>query len=432
MKNFKVISICFLMQLYFCSAMEEIHKDICYRSLVYDPRGIAIPDNDTILLVCSDKWETYSIKTNDKKKSIILGFRGGLEDFDCSKNGKLAIATMQNLLVYDIKTGNRLYSKDACAIYRRIVFCSDNEQIIDSIYDHIFINTENERREIVLPFIEQKTLCFSIATNPINDNLLIMNYKKQPQKIKSKQYKNKKYNNEHIIIAINNNNIKKKIENCGNALSGEYNSNAAVIAINDRCKRYKLYNTYDYKHYLSIPSYESETKDRGKKPVYCSMAFHPKKAFVALINICNNSIEFWNYVTKSSEPFHIINMQKPKERFDYDAILDRSVKFIAFSPDGEYLVAVDTVRNGYYRIRMENINYKYVAVESMFCYWILKNFIRIDKNCLPRDIMNLIIVRFMQMPDIQYITQKLKQLQLERQQAQQSKKSKIKRENTKK
>lgn len=374
--------------------------------------GVMFFDNDTILAMGKHSWSSIDVKTGVTK--LHAPFDHIFQDFSLSKNGRLALATSNELHVYNAKTGGLFYCKDIgyTASPKKVAFSSDNEKII--IFNmknrFLFISATNQYQYKESLIFEPFVYSF-MAINPHNNDLFIANKAKKKRTPHSRIVSMTK--EKQVVMMIDENNVyrlKKNIRKNNQTVSCEYNPNGTVMAINDYFKGYQFYNTDDYKKYLTIGAKNS------LKTSYTSIAFHPKKSFIALINIKNCIIEFWNYIKRAKKPFLVKKIEKIEYPFKYIA------KCVAFSPDGKFLAVINGLDKKLNMIPIEDVEYQYTLPECVFVYWIMKNFKFKNFNSLilPRDIINVITYNIFCLPDIQLITHKLeKRKQLRKQQKQQ-------------
>jgi WD40 repeat protein len=321
---------------------------------------------------------------------------GEFNDFVINKNGKLAIVTNDLLAIYDMEKGEKVYSKNIKEDINQIVFYSDNKTIAIlgiSLNNISIIDKDNQCR--VLPISLRKELSL-FAINPINNDLWIVNYGSS------------QFGAEHAIIKIDDNfckyTVKKRIQSSDNVKSIVCNPNGTVMAIIDKQQEVQFYGTHDNQHYLSISSYENT----NKKTSYGSIAFHPEKSFVALLNIGNNTIEFWNYIKKMKEPLAKIDLNINMHRNENINIkkglyFNGSDRRIAFSPNGNKLVAIGNSNKETYILKIktpEKIYYNDADVkkECFFIYYIMKKYFDV-----PTDIVSLVTNIFVKLPDIHLI-----------------------------
>jgi WD40 repeat protein len=376
MNYFHIVAGCFFITS-FCRAMKT---DVC---------GVGFPKNDTILVVYTNKWSTYCTRTDSKIKSI--SFDGECNDFAINNKGKLAIVTNDLLAIYDMQKGEKSYSKYVREDVNKIVFFSNNKTtaILGISLSTISIIDKTNYGVLPLPLCRELS---SFAINPINNDLWIMNYGSN------------RFGAEHAIIKINDNfckyTVKKRIQSSDNAKSIVCNPNGTVMAIIDKQQGVQFYGTHDNQLYLNISSCENINKTTS----YSSIAFHPKKSFVAILNIDNNTIEFWNYIKKMREPLAKIDLNIKRNLY-----FNGSDKLIAFSPNGNELVVIGNSDKEACIVKIktpEEIYYNDpdVKKECIFIYFIMRKYFNV-----PTDIVNLVTNMFVKLPDIHLIKKQLKQ-----------------------
>jgi len=397
--------------------------------------GVAFPGDNTILLLGTNNYKTVCLKENKIKKCV--NFREGFEDFDY-RNNKLAIVTKTVLLLYDIGTDILLYSGDIHYSRYRIALCSDDTIILSgAFFKNIFIvkNKKLQRDTFFYSMFNDFNL---LAAHPTNNNVFVASfqtrtgYTNNNKRFRSDTVKK----NDHLVIDINrqpylegiegyneNYRIKTNITNSDNAISCMYDSFGEVIAVNTKDqgvkfylkKRGDLFNSkhYIYEWYLSILS---ENK-KNQSTLYSSIAFHPYKKIVALLNHIKSCIEFWDYTKVTANPLDVITIDSDTNNC---FIYDLSSKYMAFSPNGRLLVALLIKNKNSAKSRSiclkNKSDFKHVffvvSTPKSVCYdqitceksiFFLLSMKIYEKThflmVMPKDIIQLIIELFVQLPD---------------------------------
>ena len=176
-------------------------------------------------------------------------------------------------------------------------------------------------------------------------------------------------------------------------LSGSYNPDGTVIAINQREDGYLFYSKKDSQDFVINSSKKSGKRNRYAS--YYSIAFHPKKRLVALFTH-DNKIELWDYTRKTEKPLAIIELpSKDKQIIDFS-----NHKLTAFAPNGKILAVRSTDSNTFYTMSTPETAYYDDATKAQCVafIWSIKN---PDLPFIPQDIVKLIMHKLSRVPDFQ-------------------------------
>jgi hypothetical protein len=337
--------------------------------------GVGFPTNDTVLAINQNGWSTFCSKTG--KQKINIKNEQYITDFDLSKDGKIAIVDNDNLTVHEIAIGKIIYTKAILGGFKRVAFCSKNNDTLGVYYPFaqvITIHTigKDEEEKYNIPLYLGQGLC---AGNPTDKEFFIGNK----------------------IVKCVTGNINAGITylpgDSSNILSSSYNPNGTVIAI--QYKDEYLFHKKNSQDFV-IRSSKNSGKSNGDESYYYSIAFHPTKRFAALLTR-DNSIEFWDYTKKTEKPFAIIELPSKDKQIMYPY----NDKLTAFAPDGENLAVIIAGGNTFYIVTTPEIAYYDNATKAQCVafIWVIKN--QPDLPFIPQDIVKLVMHKLSRIPDFQ-------------------------------
>jgi hypothetical protein len=387
------------MSLLFCNAMEhQLHitsvnqaKDYTCYILNKKLCGVAYPSNDTVLALSENYWSTFDSKTGLLKRHS--PFEGFLRDFDIS-DGSLVIGTSNEIFRFDLSfTGKNYFGYFSIATenLRRIAFFPDDKGIaVFTHYGGLFIATQNKLYQFkrIPAYSLGKS---SFAVKPKSEEVLLLNTKRLYPLRAGDTYlmhtaytfsTDEKIETETDMESYDNN----------DALSCIYNSKGTMLAIQTTCNGYVFYKV-NGKKYTFHRKFDSIHKKAAciklEIPCFSALAFHPFKLIVALMNQCNNTVEFHSYAENDNTLLTTVALDISESFFDKFA----SNKHIAFSPDGKNSIALNKRDNKFYIIPTPfDVYYnKNIRKKCVFLNFILNNYNDSNNHIfIPQDIKKLI------------------------------------------
>jgi len=394
--------------LFYCFPMENNTGYNVFSAVTQCFRGGTFFANDRFCLIYDKKWVVYKIDNGQITINQEVLFEGRLNAFCLNKNGILAMLSDQ-LSTYDIHTGKRLSCRDNDSIRSEKIFLyPDNKTFIR--HDLFGVSSAIEKNIDAEKFKRSEFkyrnygLTFSnLAVNPKNNDVCFLNCDVNHVELAGDLIEY----NEYCIMGVDINSLTskviQKISNRGYAELAEYSSNGTVLAINDAAQRYQFYRTDTYEEFLTIGLPRNIDKINS---VYSSLAFHPKYCFVALLNIENTTIELWDYIKKTNQPFKIIKLKsKIKDKYRTDRC---DYKCIDFSPDGNKILAINTHPSRYYVVSFDDnfFHKEFMANDMINKMVLIINTIKLWFN-LPLRLIAIIIHH--QLPGIHDIFEQLDQ-----------------------
>jgi WD40 repeat protein len=372
-----------------CNAMNESdHHLPLVRSFPTEKEilYVGFPTNNTILTMNPDGWATFCSETGQQKINI-KNERHIPSYFDLSKDGKMAIVDRNNLTVHDIETGKIIYTKAMLDGLKRVAFCSNNDTL--GVYNYTrgsitiyTIGKDKEEKYNISRYMERGPF----VGNPTNKEFIIGN---------------------KIVQCVTDDEDAYLPRKLINILSSNYNPDGTVIAIKRKYKDGYLFRKRDGQYFV-INSNKNSGKD-NKYASYCSIAFHPKKRFAALITHDNN-VEFWDYTKKTEKPLAVIGLPSKDDQTMY-LYNDR---LTAFAPNGEKLAVIIAGGNTFYTVPTPETAYYDDATKAQCVafIWAIKN---PDLPSIPQDIVKLIMHKLSRVPDFQ-VPKQIKPLEKKQQQ----------------
>jgi WD40 repeat protein len=361
-------------------------------------RSVGFPTNNTVLTMNDGGWSLFCSKTGEQKINI----KKEIDNFALSKDGKFAILNWDTLTVYNIETGDIIYTKGVPGGPKRIAFCSNNNTlgIYDCIQNSIIIHTigTDEVEKYDIPFYMGIA---PFAAHPTNKEFIIGN---QIMKCVT--------GNQNVIST----NMPGVVTN---RFPSTYNPDGTVIAINQRKDGYLFHKRDSQVHekdsqdfvinnnknndksnrdepYYSIAFHPVKrltallTHDDNREAPYDSIAFHSKKRFAALLTNDNN-IEFWDYTKTTEKPLAIIELPNKNEQSRYYSLR-------AFAPDGKKL-AVTSHNIVYIVSTPETAYYDKTTKEQCVAFnWAIKHNPNLH-SFIPQDIVKLITHKLSRVSD---------------------------------